>query len=77
MGERVAAGDATGRILLWRSVAAAVFATAGSSDVQPKLLPQTTVHWHANAVRALSFSLDSHTLLSGGLEGVVVSWLPA
>ncbi|KAF8061314.1 ycf24 [Scenedesmus sp. PABB004] len=80
----VAAGDATGRILIWHNLpaalaAAAAAAAAGDADGgAPRLPPATTVHWHAHAVGALAFTLDGSHLLSGGQEGVLVQWsLPA
>lgn len=89
-GDRVAAGDVTGRILIWHGVGPAVAAAAdASSDEQQQQSQQqgqqddaataapqpvlTTMHWHAHAVRALAFSLDSQRLLSGGDEAVLVS----
>jgi hypothetical protein len=39
----------------------------------PRLLTaRTTLHWHAHAVGALSYSMDGASLLSGGQEGVLV-----
>ena len=36
--------------------------------------PAATVHWHAHAVGALTFSIDGAYLLSGGQEAVLVIW---
>lgn len=82
----LAAGDATGRIQLWRhfgdAVPRAVSTDAPSSSGQPSsstseaaaLLRPATLHWHASAVGCLSFSPDGTYLLSGGREGVLVMW---
>ena len=85
----IAAGDVTGRILIWRNFSShvpplkkEVLTTThtfvpGSrsplSDPSHVLLP-TTLHWHASAVGCLSFSSDGVYLLSGGREGVLVIW---
>jgi len=81
-GDRLAAGDATGRILIWHPLAAAVNSAAAAapgggpqSQQQQQQQQQpvaTTVHWHAHAVRSLAFSRDSLRLLSGGDEAVLV-----
>jgi hypothetical protein len=71
--ERLAAGDASGRILVWHGVGAAVRAAADGGDrQQPMDLPCSTLHWHASAVRCLAFSPDSFYMLSGGQEAVLV-----
>ncbi|TIA91539.1 hypothetical protein E3P81_02004 [Wallemia ichthyophaga] len=36
--------------------------------------PTEILHWHANAVRALTFTPQGSFLLSGGEEGVLVRW---
>lgn len=79
-GDRLAAGDATGRILIWHQLAAAVDSAAaaaaggggGPQSQQQQQPVAATVHWHAHAVRALAFSRDSLRLLSGGDEAVLV-----
>ncbi|KAJ7546518.1 hypothetical protein O6H91_08G042600 [Diphasiastrum complanatum] len=34
----------------------------------------TTYHWHAHAIRSLTFTADGTHLLSGGMEAVLVIW---
>lgn len=70
----IAAGDASGRILLWRSFAPHV-PTAGSrreaaAQTGPKPVPPppTTLHWHSHAVGCLAFSPDGSFLMSGGAQ---------
>ncbi|CAL4905194.1 unnamed protein product [Urochloa decumbens] len=78
----VAAGDVTGRILIWRDFGNAKFSEAkskmdegrdgvrGDDDADTC----TTWHWHSSTVRFLKFSSDGAYLFSGGLEGVIVVW---
>jgi NET1-associated nuclear protein 1 (U3 small nucleolar RNA-associated protein 17) len=97
-GGKLAAGDATGRILIWHDVAATLASraadlaaqkqrqreltvenTAGGYETEEEAMdlvepPAATVHWHAHAVGALTFSLDGKYLLSGGQEAVLVIW---
>ena len=68
--DKCAAGDASGRLLIWHGFGAAV-ARSGAGE-SPGDLPCTTVHWHAHPVGALAFSSDGSYLLSGGVESVVV-----
>ncbi|CAJ1941827.1 unnamed protein product [Sphenostylis stenocarpa] len=84
----VAAGDVTGRILIWRGFGAHKFlnsnglVNAGSTDKEDKPGVRenddaescTTWHWHSSGVRHLSFSSDGAYLYSGGMEGVLVLW---
>lgn len=56
-GLRVAAGDVSGRILVWTG-----------ADMEAL----TTQHWHAHEVLALCFSRDDQFLLSGGHEEVLM-----
>ncbi|EFJ41335.1 hypothetical protein VOLCADRAFT_107736 [Volvox carteri f. nagariensis] len=75
----IAAGDVSGRILLWRSfehsVPAALRDGEHSGKAHPAVQPPlTTLHWHAHPVGALAFSPDGTYLLSGGQEGVLVLW---
>ncbi|CAI0394899.1 unnamed protein product [Linum tenue] len=88
--ERIlAAGDATGRIMIWRGFGNKTFAMAnghvnGSSMITDEENPGvrgsddaescTTWHWHPAQVNLLSFSSDGAYLLSGGKEGVLVVW---
>ena len=85
--ERLATGDATGRIRVYPTFPAAVTATAASKAGPQALssgadqgpadnLPCTTWHWHAHPVRCLCFSTDGTYLLSGGEEAVLVSLGP-
>jgi len=71
--DKCAAGDASGRLLIWHGFGAAV-ARSGAGQ-NPGDLPCTTVHWHAHPVGALAFSRDGAYLLSGGVESVVVRLL--
>ena len=79
-GSQLAAGDATGRILIWHDVSMTLASQlskrgeAGSEQVKQEEPPVTTVHWHAHAVACLLFSLDGVYLLSGGQEAVLVMW---
>jgi NET1-associated nuclear protein 1 (U3 small nucleolar RNA-associated protein 17) len=84
----VAAGDATGRIIIWHDLpralqtapvggawaeAGTTGAAAADSKADGHAPPaRTTLHWHAHAVGALSYSMDGASLLSGGQEGVLV-----
>ena len=74
----VAAGDSTGRILLWhgfgRVVGASTSEAGSEASARGDLLPCTTFHWHAQAIGCLSFSADGAYLLSGGSECVLVRW---
>jgi NET1-associated nuclear protein 1 (U3 small nucleolar RNA-associated protein 17) len=76
----LAAGDVSGRIQIWHNFPAALRGAAaarGASDsTAAAALPApvaTTWHWHAHPVRGLTFSADGVYLLSGGMEGVLVS----
>eukprot|EP00887_Chlorella_sp_A99_P001575 scaffold8.g1575.t1 len=81
-GSKVAAGDATGRIVVWHDVAPAARARlgtparAGQDGAADTLAvpPASTVHWHAHEVVCLTFSVDDAFLLSGGREAVLVMW---
>ncbi len=78
-GDCLAVGDVSGRISIWNNCLAAVMHAADSQQQQQQqqqaspLSQPSTVHWHAQAVCALTFSLDSLSLLSGGHEAVLVS----
>ncbi len=61
----VAAGDVSGRILLWHGFMEAL--------AKGKVPAVSTVHWHAHPVGCVAFSADSTFMLSGGQEGVLVS----
>ncbi|XP_024959966.1 WD repeat-containing protein 75 [Cynara cardunculus var. scolymus] len=84
----VAAGDVTGRILIWRGFGGKTF--AGDNSANGRLLMDeddkpgvrgdgdadscTTWHWHSAEVKVLFFSSDGAYLYSGGKEGVLVVW---
>ncbi|XP_027329589.1 WD repeat-containing protein 75 [Abrus precatorius] len=85
----VAAGDVTGRILIWRGFGAQKLLDSSGlvngrsmNDVEDKPGVRenddaescSTWHWHSAAVRLLSFSSDGAYLYSGGKEGVLVLW---
>ncbi|XP_073303500.1 uncharacterized protein [Primulina huaijiensis] len=85
----IAAGDATGRILLWRGVGNGAFSNGdklinGGIDKDVEDRPGvrgdddadscTTWHWHSSQVNVLFFSSDGAYLYSGGKEGVLVVW---
>lgn len=76
----VAAGDATGRILLWRGVGSRAFSNGdklinGGIDKDEEDMPGvrgnddadscTTWHWHSSQVNILFFSSDGAYLYSG------------
>ncbi|OWM87006.1 hypothetical protein CDL15_Pgr016043 [Punica granatum] len=85
----VAAGDVTGRILIWRGFGNKTFSNShglmdGNSqnydDVRPGVRGDddaescSTWHWHPTEVNVLAFSSDGEYLYSGGREGVLVVW---
>ncbi|NXN99488.1 WDR75 protein, partial [Rhinopomastus cyanomelas] len=58
----IATGHADGRIRLWRNFC------------HKKEYTYSTLHWHHDAVLDLAFSVEGMSLLSGGLESVLVLW---
>ncbi|XP_057765313.1 uncharacterized protein LOC130986058 [Salvia miltiorrhiza] len=84
----VAAGDVTGRILIWRGVGRETFSSSKLSngrlntdaEDRPGVRDNddahscTTWHWHSAQVNVLFFSSDGAYLYSGGREGVLVVW---
>ncbi|KAL0363010.1 UNVERIFIED_CONTAM: Pentatricopeptide repeat-containing protein, chloroplastic [Sesamum calycinum] len=85
----VAAGDITGRILIWRGVGHKTCLNDGklingglNTDAEDKPGVRddddadscTTWHWHSSQVNVLFFSSDGAYLYSGGREGVLVVW---
>ncbi|XP_037084683.1 WD repeat-containing protein 75-like [Pollicipes pollicipes] len=58
----VAAGDASGRLLLWRRLLA---------DAPPV---RSVLHWHTLPLPSVSFSPEGTYLVSGGEECVLVYW---
>ncbi|KAJ4982232.1 hypothetical protein NE237_033069 [Protea cynaroides] len=85
----IAAGDVTGRILIWRGFGKRTFSrsvgslserTVESEEERPGVRGDddaescSTWHWHPAEVMVLSFSFDGAYLYSGGKEGVLVVW---
>lgn len=84
----VAAGDITGRILVWRGFGnrtllgneQAKATLTKYEDERPGVRGDddadscSTWHWHSSEVKFLSFSSDGAYLYSGGSEGVLVLW---
>ncbi len=85
----VAAGDVTGRILLWYNVLNSMndggrnkkfqrsstnVGLCGSKANTDECSPHCTFHWHSRPVKCLLFSADGMFLLSGGEESVMVVW---
>ncbi|BAT76749.1 hypothetical protein LR48_Vigan627s003400 [Vigna angularis] len=84
----VAAGDVTGRILIWRGFGAQKFLNSSVlvngrptyNDDKPGVRENDdaesccTWHWHSSGVSHLSFSSDGAYLYSGGKEGVLMLW---
>uniref|UniRef100_A0A7N0VM13 WD repeat-containing protein 75 second beta-propeller domain-containing protein n=1 Tax=Kalanchoe fedtschenkoi TaxID=63787 RepID=A0A7N0VM13_KALFE len=85
----IAAGDYTGRILIWRGFGNKTFlgesvSAAGKMMIDKEGRPGvrgnddaescSTWHWHSSEVIVLSFSSDGAYLYSGGKEGVLVVW---
>ncbi|KAH9606925.1 hypothetical protein KSS87_009320 [Heliosperma pusillum] len=84
----VAAGDISGRILVWRGfghrtlseVDGKTPAKRKHEDDRPGVRGDddaescSTWHWHSSEVKFLSFSIDGAYLYSGGNEGVLVLW---
>ncbi|GAB2281468.1 hypothetical protein Dimus_016056 [Dionaea muscipula] len=85
----VAAGDVSGRILIWRGVGRRMFSKAEDlsngrmmryEDDKPGVRGDddaescSTWHWHSSEVNLLLFSSDGSYLYSGGNEGVLVMW---
>ncbi|KAG9349177.1 hypothetical protein JZ751_029501 [Albula glossodonta] len=58
----IATGHEDGKIRLWRNFN------------QKKEYTYSTHHWHHDAVSALSFTPEGTSLLSGGIESVLVLW---
>lgn len=83
--EWFATGDRRGIIRLWHGLGQAfrqldAAAAADESADKPmyaeteKRLPTTSLHWHAHAVAALTFSSGGAQILSVGEESVLVQW---
>jgi len=89
-GSKIAAGDVTGRILIWHDIQEAlVLRGMQEEEMRSKESigddyeerpwayvepPAATVHWHAHPVGCVTFSRDGHYILSGGNEAVLVIW---
>ncbi|KAG9128016.1 hypothetical protein FRC07_006130 [Ceratobasidium sp. 392] len=79
-----ATGDERGVVRLWyclndQAVPTPTLTSDPSSSKQKPTdptytAPTTTLHWHAHAVSALSFTSSGAQLLSGGEESVLVIW---
>ncbi|XP_010525723.1 PREDICTED: WD repeat-containing protein 75 [Tarenaya hassleriana] len=85
----IAAGDVTGRILIWRGFGNKKLAS-GDKTAKSRSADDmedgpgvrggddtdscTTWHWHSAGVNVLNFSSDGAYLYSGGKEGVLVVW---
>jgi NET1-associated nuclear protein 1 (U3 small nucleolar RNA-associated protein 17) len=69
--EYFATGDEEGNIRLWYCLHDTV--TISKAEVE-KRAPTATLHWHAHAVSALTFTPNGAYLLSGGEESVLVIW---
>ncbi|CAL0325563.1 unnamed protein product [Lupinus luteus] len=85
----VAAGDTTGRVLIWRGFGTQKFLDSSGlvnrrpmndGEDKPGVRENddaescSTWHWHSSGVKLLSFSSDGAYLYSGGKEGVLVLW---
>ena len=65
-GDTLAIGDQAGKIFHITNL-------DGQSKGTGNLVIQT-LHWHAHGVFALRFIRDTHFLMSGGVESVLVQW---
>ena len=75
----MAAGDVSGRIVVWSGLPAAAQRAAAAGGPPPDARTAgmkvfEPPHWHAHPVGALCFSHDGAYLLSGGRENVLVIW---
>ncbi|CAH9079051.1 unnamed protein product [Cuscuta epithymum] len=84
----VVAGDATGRILIWRHFGERMFSVTEKLENGDAMMDEerpgvrgdddadscTTWHWHSAEVKVLFLSSDGAYLYSGGKEGVIVVW---
>ena len=66
-----ATGDEKGNIRLWYCLHENIAIPVAEVE---KRAPTSTLHWHAHAVSALSFTPNGAYLLSGGEESVMVIW---
>ncbi|KAI9349735.1 WD40-repeat-containing domain protein [Obelidium mucronatum] len=65
----ISAGLSTGEILLYHNP---LHSSNNSNNNHPPAVQ--ILHWHANPVLSLAFMNDGTTLLSGGVESVLVMW---
>ena len=80
--DMIVTGHENGEMLIWHNVRKWIgessSASAGqrSTKVGTRMTPPacTALHWHAQVVTALQFSIDGSLLYSGGKEGVLVIW---
>ncbi|CAH8350565.1 unnamed protein product, partial [Eruca vesicaria subsp. sativa] len=84
----IAAGDVTGRVLIWRGFGNRKLALGSQKKNLRSVVDldnpgvrdgddaesSTTWHWHSAEVNVLNFSSDGAYLYSGGREGVLVVW---
>eukprot|EP01135_Chromosphaera_perkinsii_P010568 Nk52_evm6s2171 gene=Nk52_evmTU6s2171 len=76
-GEFVATGDAKGEIRTWYVLGNQIANADDKSktgDDGLKSAVTTSMHWHSHAVTSLAFTSNGAYLLSGGEEGVLVTW---
>jgi NET1-associated nuclear protein 1 (U3 small nucleolar RNA-associated protein 17) len=69
--EYFATGDEKGNIRLWYCLDETI--AVSRAEVERRA-PTSTLHWHAHAVSALTFTSNGAYLLSGGEESVLVIW---
>jgi NET1-associated nuclear protein 1 (U3 small nucleolar RNA-associated protein 17) len=73
----VAAGDISGRIIIWSGLPLAAQRAVHNAPVDARTAGMKLFEpprWHSHAVGALCFSHDGSHLLSGGQENVLVIW---
>ncbi|XP_019088312.1 PREDICTED: WD repeat-containing protein 75-like isoform X1 [Camelina sativa] len=68
----LAAGDVTGRVLIWKDIGNGELASVKSEDDPESSC--TTFNWHSAEVTVLNFSSDGALLYSGVKEGDLVVW---
>ena len=73
-GTLMAVGTAAGIISVYRNPTKLFGVKGKQVNMDMAAARPASLHWHASAVRALHFSRDNAILLSGGQEGVLVSW---
>jgi len=75
--ELFATGDVIGVIRMWYGLTPARLKQTSSTRegrAGETSAPTTTLHWHAHAVKSITFSPNGAYLLSGGEEAVLVVW---